>query len=651
MKHAAYARAIISDLKHHGLIYSCLLSSICVLCAWYLATFSQNRRAELKYVADTLAMELLEMKRHLAQISFDVAHDAVLSRSVMHQKPNTYSAKLKDKLATSTSTHTHIIIFTQTCEPYYQTHPQAVHQDLCHKHNLNQLKWSFAGSVPTLAITRKLSPQYFITTAQAITPEWIAALPIDFAQNRLSITTAEAAPITQALPPQLTYIYSAGVHVTDLHPLSGRLKSYVSPYGTHTFPLPTFIILFLLHIAYLIYHYRCRWRESLAAITSTSTAIASGARQLGMDPAASIETLFQNLATKLHEAECQHRKLTMDIQTAKEDIRHHQQSIAELAAGEYLVAEVQRNAQVLANQLKHQHELEDDTKDLLELIHSLTLHPIAHILKGWQLDLAQRGPRKFLRSYLELMAPEAAADASAPRESLLESHITKLLDATQRLTLLAHSLLKHSHTKTRKVQRLEAMVAYWLQYNQPTATSPAVAELIDYAAWQLRHGRGIKLEIMRPHWLEPPTLSPDFSSVLRSLIYEIFAHLATPDLATPLTLTIHYVPEPTQGLLITHRPHPKAVSPASEPYDTMIQRYQLPYGLCLDYGPPAGGGEAELACTFLSWDAAAVTKQAHPTDSPNQMVAPPTLPEPLPSSTHKLWPAQSHIPDELSSPF
>lgn len=623
MKHAAYAKVIIRDLKHHGLIYSCLLSCLCVLCAWYLATFSQNRRTELKYVADTLAMELLEMKRRLAQISFDVAHDTVLARSVIHQKPNTYSAKLKDKLATATSAH--IIIFTQTCEPYYQTHPQAAHQDLCHKHNLNKLKWSFAGTGATLAITRRLSAQYFITTAQAITPEWIVSLPINFSHNRLSITTAEAAPITAALPPQLAYIYSPGVHVADQHPLSGWLKSYVSPYGTHTFPLATFIILFLLHLACLIYHYQCRWRESLATLTTTTTAIATGARQLGMDPAADIATLFQNLAAKLREAEFQQRQLAIDVQTAKEDIYHHQQSIAELAAGEYLIAEVQRNAHVLANQLKHQHELEDDTKDLLELIHSLTVHPIAHILKGWQLDLTQRGPRKFLRSYLELMAPEAASESSGEgRISLLESHISKLLDATQQLTLLTHSLLKHSHTKTRKAQRLEAMVDYWLQHNQPTATTPTVAELIDYAAWQLRHGRGINLEIIRPHWLEPPALSPVFSSVLRSLIYEILAHLATPYLsqAAPPALTIHYVPEPTPGLLITHRPHSSASTPAGEPHNlhTMVQRYEGPYRLCLDYGPPsAAAGETELACTFLSWDAGAVTVNERPTDSPNQL--------------------------------
>ena len=638
MHQLAYLKAVVCDLKQHGLIYSCLLSGLCVLCGWYLAGFSQQRRDELQHISATITSELIELRRLLAQVSLELIEDPVLARSVSNHKPNTYSAKLKDRITHSSGAPTHISIFTTTCKPYYQTHPQLNTLD-CNPDNLDKFIWRFDDSQATIAITRKLNSQFLITTAQDITAEWISALPIDLSQHQLQANLTEAAALTSLDPPQLTYIYSSGLHITDIHPLSGWLKAYVSPYGTHRFPLQSYIILFILNIIGLLYRYYRQFNQLATKLSAITDEVSQYAIGLGMDPATSLSQTLNQFSSQLYEAQTTQTQHTLKINSLNRQNHQQQITIAQLSSIQHLQQEVQRNAKILANQLHNQQELEDNTKDFLELLHSLTLHPLSQILQKWQLDLVRRGPRKFLRSSLEVMA-ETDRKWAPSNQSVFEQDIEKLMTTAEKITLLTHSLLKHSHDKSRKNEQLEKMVRYWMDHTQLSEPQPLLSSMIDYAAWQVRHGHAICLKITRPHWLEPPPLSPSFGETLRYVIYEIFAYLtratAHDSTGDSIHFTVHYVPEPAPGILMTQNQPLKPASSTSETALTklhdMIATYTALYGLSLDHQPRATPNSPDhLTCTYLSWHQNTATTQsiANPPHMPSQAL-PETSSPPLP---------------------
>lgn len=572
--------SIIGDLTKNGILYSCLLTAICVLLAWILAGFSESRRDQLRGVSHSFESALLEVRAQLAEVSSTMAADAVLARGVKNQKINTYSAKLKDIL--STYPITHIGIYTKDCKLFYMA-SQEMDATICQTQT-ERFHWSMGSTERILTITRPLGEGFLIAMGQEISDDWLASLGMGVAH--IDITYSQASPLTPSHPLPLSYLYSPGFHLFDTHPLSQLLAPYVSPYGEASFPLWFCVFLLIISLILLAGHHYGKSHHLEVSLSQLKFRLAREAKEAGLGEP-SLPQVLGALKAQVRELRLWKEQAGGEISDLKKQNKAKQSTIARLTMYKYLVEEVERTAGVFVSHLQKQSELEDDTKDFLEMIHRLATHPIASVLKGWQADIHQRGARKFLRSSLEMKAEKS-------HQSVLETDVELLLEGSEQMVLLSHSLLKHSGRKSREAERIEEMAAYWNKVVAGEAKACTLSEIIDYAAWQIRHVLGTDLDTRLPQWIEPKTLEPKFALVLRSLIYEIFAYLCQE--VRDGILTLHYVPSPTTGLLITHG------SKASLP-DYLAKRvapFYDSYGLKLEHQTPADSSD-QIPCFFLSW--------------------------------------------------
>ena len=340
--------SIIRDLTKNGMLYSCLLTAICVLLAWMLAGFSESRRDKLKGISHSFESTLLEVRAQLAEVSRTMAEDAMLARGVKNQKINTYSAKLKDIL--STHSITHIGIYTEDCKPFYVI-PQEMDATICQRQT-ERFHWTMGERI--LTITRRLSEGFLIAMGQEFSDDWLASLEGDITQ--LDITYSQAAPLTPAHHLPLSYLYSPGFHLFDTHPLSQLLAPYVSPYGEASFPLWFCVFLLILSLILLVAHHYGKSHHLEVSLSQLISQLAREAKEAGLGEP-SLSHVLGALKAQLRELRLWKEQASGEILDLKKHNEVKQSTIARLTMYKYLVEEVERNAGVFVSHLQKQSEL------------------------------------------------------------------------------------------------------------------------------------------------------------------------------------------------------------------------------------------------------------------------------------------------------
>ncbi|MCY4380859.1 MAG: hypothetical protein OXC40_04755 [Proteobacteria bacterium] len=602
-----------------------ILIGICMMTIPLFNDFIETRRKYLQNISEILERELLMAKSHLANVSMIIAEDQVLSHSVAQKKKNSYSAELKNQL--SLHNISHIGIYNNKCQSFFTVAADNSSTRFCEQQSVNRLLWYTHDRNTTLFITRPLGEQYLVSVALNINNYILNSPPLSRALTAGTLKWHQQ-PQNDIKTPAVSYLYAPGIKIYDHHKLSGLLNKYTSPYSeTSGNPWPLFMMFFL-SILLASRHYYLRFFKAKLKLTAIDNLLQQAGQKLKMKPPISFISFTQTMEKKIQELANHHSRDQTEIARLKLQGQQLKKRMAKLSYLETITSEVERNALILQRNLLKQSDLEDNTKDFLEMIHRLTQKPVAEILKSWQKDIDERGARKFLRSSLERSSDENR------HISVLEAHIESLLAALEQLTLLSNALLAECQSKNQHNDYIKELAGYWSDlFGQQQTTTPKLRKVVDLASWQIRETLPLQVEIQKPNWLEPSTFNSELGQMIRCILYELFSFLAMDHQEQDhqhLRLTLHFLPESSHadnhyvsyfdhglfsGLLITH----DISQGLQEQNHNRWSRFNHlakktkelgeSFRLKLEFHKPIKDGHTDhIECYFLSWRLPSTTK-------------------------------------------
>ena len=577
-----------------------------------------QRRTELRELSLKLEQNLLQAKLQLAQVAKELSSDAVLISSIQEQHKNTYSSKIRHYLRLGAISH--MGIYNKNCGHFYSANLELKEGSYCRQQEASSsFRWLQAPGGKLLVLIKKLGPEHLLSVGVHITESWVRS---NFFDSSFLGVKMEAFKKDQThMGALLTYPITHHPVVYDHHPLTRFLKGYSAPGAQKSFNILWIMITFLLSLGLWLKVQQKNHRHHTQQLQTYRQRLQKEAQSLQPIAPQHEPTLegvleaHQTRLAKLKQINIQRREL---IEQLTDQLKRTKNRISHLGYYKAVHEEVQRNAEILRDQRKRQGLSLGDLEDLIELWHQTSHHQIHQVLTRWNEDMKTKGARKFLRSYLEISAPKL------PKKSLLEADMDTMLSGVEKLQSLRVSLhqnLGHIHKQSRYFDQL---MEAWARLS--TLPTPTLEDTLKQVSWQIRLCGAHLPSWHRPAWQEPDFFPRPLAQVMRCVLYEVLS--AFPHKAT---LTLHYLPYPTERLLIST---PTWKQP--ENHKALVNCASLAADIGKVYGvrfEPQRSSTEKRLCYSLSWkvpkeERKKPTTKATLSPKPHNLPKPHTLPKP-----------------------
>lgn len=514
-----------------------LFSAALMITSILLHNLALERRQKLQKITQQLRDDLLNTRLRLARVAQELSQDPVLIESVQAGRKNTYSSKIKSHLRRGEISH--VGIYNENCGHFFSSSLDLAEDSYCRPQKEAQLRWFPTPRGKLMVLTRKLGEHYLLSVGVHITEEWLRALLTAKQSASVGIKMKAYRQDQQTMGALLTYPIPHHPTAYDKHPITRHLRSYVAPESRTRFSVLGSAIFFLLSLLLWLISQRKHRLQLASTLRRYEERIAGEALNLtSVGSKATLEGVLEGYQQRLSNMKQINMHRKEQIENLRQSLTSARKRLSSLGYYKALHREIERNAEVFKKSQRQHNTSLADLKDLIEMLQSIAHEHIHTLLSRWNADISTKGPRKFLRSYLEIPSEEKQG------ESLLERDVRTLLRASEDMTSLRASVHQTMRLIDKQNSYSETLINGWARSS--SLSNPTLAEVLLHVVWQLRVTTKQSCTLQRPAWQEPACFPRNLAQVMRCVFYEVLACFPAES-----ALTVHYLSYPTQRLLIS----------------------------------------------------------------------------------------------------